>query len=37
MYRIDSTGLVFPEKIDAISKPALSGVVYLECDMFSRL
>lgn len=37
MRRIDSTGLVFLEMINVISKPALPGVVYLECDMFFRL
>ena len=37
MYRIDSTGLVFLEMIDVISKLALPGVVYLECEMFFRL
>lgn len=37
MYRIDSTGLIFLEMIDETGKPALPGVVYLECDMFFRL
>lgn len=37
MRRIDSTGLVFLEMIDETGKPALPGVVYLECDMFFRL
>jgi len=37
MCRIDSTGLVFPGRINEIGKPALPGVVYLEYDMFFHL